>query len=235
MAKSEKTTVSFKHRILFMLVALVIISGSVCGLIVWKLGGDGDKTEGNFPIYLKNGISIEQAEAYTGPFWEDGTDRAVEGVWQVTLLNTSQKDIQYMKLVAWGPSGEALGEFELTTLTAGSTIRVLESSAAQLPENWDTCTYTIENLAYLQQERSIYSDIFDLSVADQRLRLENHSQSDIENDIYVYYKVVENQVLMGGITYRVKFAGGLAAGERREEQTQHFDPDTCQIMYLTYQ
>lgn len=215
----------------------VVAAVAVCigGLFAWYRWREGQEQQDDTSIYLKSGISIENVEAYDGPFWEDGTDRAVEDVWQLTVLNTSDQDIQYLKIVAKDQNGISLGEFEITTLIAGSTVQVLEASAVQMPGNAKSCTYTIENLANLRQERSLHTEIFKLSVAEQRIRLENHSRENIENDIYVYYKKVKDDVLKGGITYRVKFAGGLEAGESREEQTQHFDPDVCEIMYVTYQ
>lgn len=228
--KKRRNTLVWKGVALAIMVAVC-----VGGLFVWSMWGKDQEQKQNMPVYLKSGISIEHVEAYDGPFWEDGTDRAVEDVWQLTVLNTSDQDIQYLKIVAKDENGSSLGEFEITTLIAGSTVQVLEASAVQMPGNAQSCTYSIENLAYLKQERSLHTDKFTLSVADQWIRLENNSSENIENDIYIYYKRIEDNVLQGGITYRVKFAGGLEAGESREEQTQHFDPDTCEIMYLTYQ
>lgn len=226
-----KNKIFTKNRAMALLAAVVC----VCGLMAWMLWERSTPSGENSTIYLKRGISIETATSYTGPFWEDGTDRAVEDVWQLTLYNSSEDDIQYMKIVAKDREGSILGQFELTMLTAGSTICVLESSAAQMPQDWHACTYTIENLAFLKEERSLHSDMFTLSAAQQWIRLENHSQQDVNQDIYVYYKRVEDGILMGGITYRVKFAGGLDAGDTQEEQAVHYDPDTCEIMYLTYQ
>lgn len=183
---------------------------------------------------LQEGISIVSVEAYTGPFLEDGSDRNVENIWKLEVENTSNKDIEYLNIHAEGPGYE--GEFRITTLIAGSSVNVLEYSAMELPADvLENCVYTIENIAYLQQERSLYSDIFTLSVADNWIRLENHSEQDITNDVYVYYKTVQDGVLMGGITYRVKFEGGIPANEVREQQTAHFDPETSEILYLTYE
>lgn len=235
MAKTKKMKKQDSSKVRAMVAAFVVAAACVIGLVCWHMWQRSQKMQAETAIYLRDGISIETVTPYTGPFWEDGTDRAVEDVWQLTVLNTSEKDIQYLKLTAWSQEGTALGEFEVTTLTSGSTVRVLEAAATQLPDGYETCTYTIDNLAYLQQERSLHTEIFTLSVADQWIKLENHSQEDITNDIYVYYKVVEDDVLMGGITYRAKLAGGLEAGEVQQVQTQHFDPDTCEIMYLTYQ
>ena len=77
--------------------------------------------------------------------------------------------------------------------------------------------------------------LFTVSTADNWVKVENKGDSDITNDIYVYYKNKDGDTFNGGITYRVKFTGGIPAGESKEEQTMHYDPSTSEIMYLTYE
>lgn len=182
---------------------------------------------------LGDGIVIEEVSRYDGPFVEDGSDAEVEDVWALTVTNTSDEDIQYLKIMA--ESADSTGEFDITTLTAGSTVTVLEHSAGDYPENEKDCTYSIENLAYFAKPRSLYTDLFTVSTADNWVRVENKGDSDITNDIYVYYKNKDGDTFNGGITYRVKFTGGIPAGESKEEQTMHYDPSTSKIMYLTYE
>lgn len=182
---------------------------------------------------LEDGIIIEDVTKYTGPFIEDGQDQEVEDVWKLTVTNTSDKDIQFLRIKA--ENGDETGQFDITTLTAGGTVHVLEKNKKKLPEWEKDCTYSIENIAKFSAERSIYPDLFQISVVDQQIRLVNKTEEDFKNDIYVYYKTVEENVYQGGITYRVKFEGGIRSGEIKEEQTKHFHPDTSKILYLTFE
>ena len=136
--------------------------------------------------------------------------------------------------------------FDITTLTAGSTVQVLESAASEYPEweedcaseypEWEEdCVYTIENLALFSKERSLYPDLFAVSARDGWIKVENKGTEDITNDVYVYYKNEKDGEFLGGITYRLKFEGGIPAGETREEQSVHYKSDISQIMYLTYE
>ncbi len=181
---------------------------------------------------LQDGILIQEATQYSGTFWEDGSDRNVENVWQLTVINTSQEDIQFLRILAEAEGQTA--QFDITTLPAGEKVMVLESSAMEYPEWAESCTYQVENLAYFSGEMSLHTDIFTVSAKDNWIQVENHSDQDITNDIYVYYKNAGEEGFLGGITYRVKFEGGVSAGESREEQAMHYDSETSKIIFLTY-
>ena len=86
---------------------------------------------------------------------------------------------------------------------------VLETNALAWKSGVEQMSFTAENLAYFQYERTIFPEVFSLSVTDQTLRLENISENDVSGDVYVYYKNMEEDVFIGGITYRVKFSEGF--------------------------
>ena len=230
--KPKKKIQKRKKMILAAAAAVVLIAGII--IVVLATLQFGRQEETNEERYrLGDGVIIENASPYSGKFWEDGSDKEVENVWQLTVTNTSDEDIQYLKILS-DADGET-AEFNITTLTAGSTVNVLESSAGQYPDNEQDCTYNIENLARFTRERSLYPDIFTVSVADNWIKVENHSEQDIKNDIYIYYKNVQEDSYCGGITYRIRIEDGLKAGESKETQTKHFNQDTSRIMYLTYE
>ena len=202
-------------------------------IVIYKLSGMQEADEDNYRTNLGSGIVIQSVSQYSGDFVEDGSDREVKNVWSLTVNNMSDQDIQYLRIKA--EHGEDAAYFDITTLTAGSTVQVLESSAAEYPDWENDCVYSIENLALFNKERSLYSDLFTVSARDGWIKVENKGTEDITNDIYVYYKNVEDGEFLGGITYRLKFDGGIPAGETREEQSTHYKSDISQIMYLTYE
>ena len=53
-------------------------------------------------------------------------------------------------------------------------------------------------------------------------------------DKEVYYKNVEDDIYHGGITYRVKFSGGIKAGEIKQIQSKHYSSKNSEILNLTY-
>ncbi len=196
-----------------------------------------------FRADLGNGLMIQEASSFTGTYVEDGSDHSVSNVWELMVTNTGNQDIQFLRIQAQGP-GETV-TFDITTLTAGSTVKVQAKEAARYPSDEKKWGYTVENLAYFQEPRSLYKDLLTISVSDHTIQLENVSDTDLTKDIYVYYKNTDTReaakgddnehqtVFNGGITYRVKFAGGLASGETAQVQTQHYNEQSSRIMYVT--
>lgn len=221
--KVKKKKIYIAFGILFFI--LLLAAG------IYKLSEMQEKD--HYRSNLGSGIVIQSVSQYSGDFVEDGSDRGVRNVWALTVNNMSDQDIQYLRIKA--EHGEDAAYFDITTLTAGSTVQVLESSASEYPEWEEDCVYTIENLALFSKERSLYPDLFAVSARDGWIKVENKGTEDITNDVYVYYKNEKDGEFLGGITYRLKFEGGIPAGETREEQSVHYKSDISQIMYLTYE
>lgn len=210
----------------------IAILAAVIIIAVFMMQQGRQSDEDNRESSLGNGIYIVSSEPYTGPFWEDGSDTAVEDIWSLKIVNSSDEDIEYLKIHA--VTAEAEGNFEVTVLPAGGELIVLESSAAAYPQDGEDARYDAENLAFFQEERSILPEQLTLYGQDNWIKAENISGEDIAGDICVYYKNLEDGIFQGGITYRAVFPGGMAAGEAEEQEVLHYMKDTSQIMYVTY-
>lgn len=210
----------------------IAILAAVIIIAVFMMQQGRQSDEDNRESSLGNGIYIVSSEPYTGPFWEDGSDAAVEDIWSLKIVNSSDEDIEYLKIHA--ATAEAEGNFEVTVLPAGGELIVLESSAAAYPQDAEDARYDAENLAFFQEERSILPERLTLYGQDNWIKAENISGEDIAGDICVYYKNLEDGIFQGGITYRAVFPGGMAAGEAEEQEVLHYMKDTSQIMYVTY-
>lgn len=210
----------------------IAILAAVIIIAVFMMQQGRQSDEDNRESSLGNGIYIVSSEPYTGPFWEDGSDAAVEDIWSLKIVNSSDEDIEYLKIHA--ATAEAEGNFEVTVLPAGGELIVLESSAAAYTQDAEDARYDAENLAFFQEERSILPEQLTLYGQDNWIKAENISGEDIAGDICVYYKNLEDGIFQGGITYRAVFPGGMAAGEAEEQEVLHYMKDTSQIMYVTY-
>ena len=210
----------------------IAILAAVIIIAVFMMQQGRQSDEDNRESSLGNGIYIVSSEPYTGPFWEDGSDTAVEDIWSLKIVNSSDEDIEYLNIHA--ATAEAEGNFEVTVLPAGGELIVLESSAAAYPQDAEDARYDAENLAFFQEERSILPEQLTLYGQDNWIKAENISGEDIAGDICVYYKNLEDGIFQGGITYRAVFPGGMAAGEAEEQEVLHYMKDTSQIMYVTY-
>lgn len=220
-----------KKRIIYWGITAFVLAVLITGAFIWAIQRDSFGSEE--VCSLGNGVVIRSVSKYSGTFVEDGADREAEDMIQLRVENTSEEDIQFLRIKA--AAGENTANFDITTLPAGSTVEVQESSAMEYSDWIEECTYSIENLAYFREDRSLYPNMFTVTAQDGWISVENHSSQDITEDIYVYFKNMDGDVFAGGITYRVKFSGGIPAGETAEEQSIHYRSDKSRIMYLTYQ
>lgn len=223
-----------KKRNRVLIIAVVLVAAAVtAGIIIACVSEyrDKKKEDNNYKTSLGNGIYIESSEAYSGAFWEDGTDREVENIWKIKVVNTSDKDIQLLKIHAEADGIE--GEFNITTLTAGGELEVLEASAQKYPEQPEEVRYKAENMAFFSEDLTICPETVALYGQDNWIKVENITDQNIGQDIFVYYKNVEDGVFQGGITYRVRFPGGVEAGRSAEQQISHYMKDKSKVMYVT--
>lgn len=202
-------------------------------LVVVMVNKDNKTDDKEYIASLGDEIFVEESYSYDGNFVEDGSDKEVSNVWTLKVSNYSNQDIQFLRIKA--QKDNDVGVFDITTLKANSSVIVMESNALECPNNSEDYQYDIENLAYFQTEISLHSDIFKVMAKDNWIKLENISTQDINSDIYVYFKNYEDDIYQGGITYRVKFAGGIKAGATVEMQSQHYSSKKSKILYLTYQ
>ena len=229
--QSKKTKIINSRLTAGIMIGIAILAAVII-IAVFMMQQGRQSDEDNRESSLGNGIYIVSSEPYTGPFWEDGSDTAVEDIWSLKIVNSSDEDIEYLKIHA--ATAEAEGNFEVTVLPAGGELIVLESSAAAYPQDAEDARYDAENLAFFQEERSILPEQLTLYGQDNWIKAENISGEDIAGDICVYYKNLEDGIFQGGITYRAVFPGGMAAGEAEEQEVLHYMKDTSQIMYVTY-
>ena len=221
-----------KKRILIISLIIIFTIGLVW--IIKNKNGTKDNSSSNkgYIVNLGDNIYIERIYGYTGDFVEDGSDKEVSDVWTLKVTNKSKQDIQFLRIKATLDNNQ--GIFDITTLQSNTSVVVMESNASSLPNNGEEYKYSVENLAYFNSSLSLHLDDFKISTKDNWIQLENISEQDITNDIYVYYKNVEDDIYHGGITYRVKFFGGIKAGEIKQIQSKHYSSKNSEILNLTY-
>lgn len=183
------------------------------------------------PMELENGLTVTDAGAYSGVYMEDGSNEAVSGVFMIRVRNDSAEDLQYGEILL--RDGETSYRFQVTNLPAGREVILLEQSRSPVPQELPR-EAEVQNLAWFRDAMSEREQMFRISGARGVVNVENISDQPIAGDIYVYYKYVSDELLFGGITFRVRIEGGLDAGEIRQIPSGHFDPGTCVILDVRY-
>lgn len=184
----------------------------------------------NVNINLGYGLYITNVAKYTGIFMEDGTDEIVSGVLMIVVENTDDTDVQLAEIEM--SVGKQTASFKLTTLPAGESMVLLETSRMQYTD-MDFTTAIAKNVVLFQEPLSCCEDKIKIQILGSALNITNISGSDITGDVVIYYKNASSDMLYGGITYRVTVTGGLKAGEIKQLTGSHFSASGSRIMFVT--
>ena len=224
-------------KIVLLAAVVVLIAILVIGALIGALVGPKDSYPAG-DIEKSKAVSFDLGEnlvvthigSYSGQYVEDGSDEEVSGVMMIQVKNQGPSTLQYAEVITSGSGGEA--HFKLSTLPPGQTVMVLEADRQKYSKR--KCkTATAQYMAFFQEEPGTYADKFQIQALDGGLNVTNISGKDIKGEIVIYFKDYADDTLMGGITYRGRITGGLAAGEIRQVMSENFTQDNTQIMFIT--
>ena len=184
------------------------------------------------PIDLGSGLKLIGLSEATGNFPEDGSDEFVEKMLSATFINEGEHTIQYASVQV--RIGEETFSFAFSTLPAGKRIRVFEADKKSISETAGDVAAEAEYIAYFQEEPSLHEEELEFTVSDGVITVKNISETDIDKEIYVFYKSVSGDTYMGGITYRLRVPAGLAAGEKYQGNAVHAFENLTKVMFVTY-
>ncbi len=163
---------------------------------------------------------------------EDSTDsESVESL-ALIICNNSDKTLKYGQVYIDFPDGTYYS-FTLTTLPPGEYCRVVEdnnspyrSIAEEFPK------VSLQNLVFFLEEPSVYSDILLINGTNGIISIKNISETEITENIIIYYKDYINNTFTSGVTYRVTVKDGLAPGEIKQVTANHFRQNESKLMFV---
>lgn len=185
----------------------------------------------DIPATMEGGLLVKQLGSYSGFFMEDGSDKNVTDVMMIVVENQSGRDLQLARI--YMEYSDFTAVFHVTNLPAGESVLVLEQNAHKaVKESYKSMR--MEDVVYFNEPMNLKADMFEYSLSDGSIRVTNKSDTNVDGDIYIYYKNYSEGLYRGGITYRVKIAGGLKAGESKEASTAHFTMEFSRLMSIQY-
>lgn len=180
-------------------------------------------------INLGYGLELTDGGGYTGAYMEDGTNTVVSNVMMIVVRNTGEQDIQLADITALCGGSEYT--FRLTNLAAGERALLLDLERRQAVDAFPESA-VLSNVAVFETPMELREQTIQISGLSGMLNVKNISDSDIEGNIYIYYKLAATDMFYGGITFRVRIEGGLQSGELRQIPAGHFSPDNCRIIQV---
>ena len=177
-------------------------------------------------------IQVSEIGSYSGTYMEDASDVEVSDVMMIKVKNTGEEPIQYAEVTLFANNTE-VGLFKFSTLMPEETILVLESEKKVYDENVHISRAIASNVALFQNKPELYSDKIKIQSLDGGFNITNISDMDITEEIVIYFKDCQEELLMGGITYRGRIEGGLKKGEIRQVMSSNFTENNTCIMFVT--
>lgn len=173
------------------------------------------------------GLVVDHIDSYTGVFVEDGSDENVENIFAAHIINSSDQNVEYAKIIA-SLNGTPLS-FEISDIPAGAGVTVLESSRTGYAEG--ILTYTDSQTAYTGSFGQMEDQIGTVVGEDNGITVTNLTQEDIPC-IRIFYKFASGETeYIGGITYTAKI-DGLEAGGSITIYPSHFSAEGSRIMMV---
>lgn len=219
---------------------LIIITAAVVLTIIFALmGKDVNDTvsvnniEKTKTITLDAGRELEVTNigSYSGPYMEDASGEPVSKVMMIQVTNNGDEDVQYAEITLSG-EGEEDAVFKFSTLKAGETMTVLESTQKKYKKSADYTQALASNVAYFQKKLKTYPKKLEIQALDGGLNVTNISGEDIDGEIVIYFKDCDGDMLMGGITYRGRIEGGIKAGEIRQLMSGNFTKENTKVIFI---
>lgn len=197
-----------------------------------SIGNYGEETL-ETKVSLDRSLDIISISGYNGAYMEDGSDQDAENVMQIVVKNNGSLWLQYAEVSL--TTNDMAAEFTFSSLKPGEQMVVLEKNRLKYQEiQLDEVEVSIDTIVYFEEAPTLCSDVIEISKLDGAINVKNISDTDINGQVAVYYKTVENGVYQGGITYRVLIKDGLKAGEIRQIMTNHFSLEKSEIVFVTY-
>lgn len=181
-------------------------------------------------IDLGQGLLIRRMDRYSGVYMEDGTDEIVQNVMMLILENTADRDLRLARIdVVYR---DFTAEFEVTSLPAGEKAMLLERSRrTAVEDSYQSCA--ARNVAFFEEPMNLEEERIALTGERGMVRVRNLAGTDIPGPVCVYYKNSAQDLLYGGITYRVTIPEGITAGAEVTIPAGHYDPELCRFVQVT--
>ena len=208
---------------------IIVVMAVVLLLGLFAILNKDKKEDNNILIDLGYNIAVTSMGAYSGQYYENGTNEIVEDILAIKVVNNGESTVQYCEILLSG--GNETASFSLSTLKPNESVVVLESDKKGHNVGIYNNGYA-HNVAFFKEEPALLKDTFKIEELNGFLNVKNISDKDITSDVYVYYKNYIDNTYYGGITYRAKIDGGIKAGELKQIVAGHYSPKYSKIMFI---
>lgn len=182
-------------------------------------------------VDLGNGLRLVRLSSVAGVFPEDGKDEFLPEIFCATIQNTTDRTLSIGRVELTVNLESYI--FEITSIPPGASVHAYEMRRKTPPATVVDLRGECLFAAYREEEPDLDPDRLEIKMENSGIRVKNLTGEDIEGPVYIYYKSVQNEIYIGGITYRVKLTG-LKAGDEITLHAGHATAEHTEIMYVEY-
>lgn len=230
--KDDMRVIAIIFAVILVAAIALIISGSDKAMDSSLVSSESISVEDIKADISVSGLTVESIDLISGMYVEDGSDEVLNDIFTVTFKNTSDRALQYAKLIL--TIGDENYVFEISTVPAGASVRAMEMNRKIFVPSKGDVFITQENISWFDMEPSIYENQLEITPTNNGVAVKNISNDTISAPLYVYYKNYSDEVYVGGITYRTGTKEALAPGETVMLSAKHFELDYSRLMFVTY-
>lgn len=180
-------------------------------------------------LQIADGVYIEEIFSFSGEYVEDGSNDLCENIAAVKLVNDSDVHYQYLEFTVSTETAEY--SFSASTLFAGARMTVLDQKRTVFSDE-HIISVNSNTVAPFVQQPTVHLETFEISYLDGIINVKNLTDQD-HNDVYVYYKNIDENGYFGGITYRSAF-GTVAANAIAQNSAANIHKDSSRVVFVTF-
>lgn len=221
-----------KKKTLIIIALLVVLLAAVLYIVLSKDGDGAAKSFDPSAVVVDDsarGLTLTSLDSIAGVFVEDGSDTVSDGIFAAEFTNAGGSTLQLANVTV-SINGEEY-HFDITTLPPGASVRAMEIDKKPIPESFENCTVSAENIIWFDDEPTLCEDRLEIAERSGGLVVTNISDETIDGPIYLFYKNFDGELYIGGITYTVSVRQPLSPGESIALPAGHFEPNASKLMY----
>ena len=215
---------------------LVILLAAVILTAVMLRGGKSPSEEASTAA----GIETESKTAYTQ---KPATDINVDSWLKISAItsyngrlavvaeNISGTDVEFAILTV--KNGNEEYSFNASALLRNTKVMLTCNEDVNFSPDAQYTLWNTENIVYFTSPPSLHKDTFETVVNKGSISVKNISGKDIDSDIFIYYKLINDDLPDGSITHRAKLEGLDALSETIIVPSA-IENYNCRIMFIEY-
>ena len=149
----------------------------------------------------------------------------------VVAENISDTDVEYALLTV--KNGNEEYTFNASALLRSTKVMLTCNEDVNFSPDAQYTLWKTENIVYFTAPPSLHEDKFETSISQGSISVKNISGKDIDSDIFIYYKLIQDGFPDGSITHRVKLSG-LDARAKTFVNSSSISEGNCKIMFIQY-